>query len=205
MVELVEHETEQETAQLFISAGRRRRRWAGRAVVPLLVVTVLLAGLGAGWAVHSARADGVQPKSAGVALAPGDTPPVEPTGTGNTSHLTPALHRALAKAAAAARADGVTLKVTSGWRSAKEQQQLYDAAIDKYGSAAKARQWVLPPGESEHVQGRAVDIGPRSAAAWLETNGVQFGLCRRYVNEPWHFELLAPHRGQACPAMEPHA
>ena len=100
---------------------------------------------------------------------------------------------------------GVELHVTSGWRSRAEQQQLFEAAVATYGSAAKARRWVLPPGESEHVRGGAVDVGPPAAAAWLEQHGVRYGLCRRYANEPWHFELLAPAKGQPCPALQPHA
>ena len=104
----------------------------------------------------------------------------------------------------AADREGVVLGVTSGWRDSGKQQQLYDAAIAKYGSAAKARRWVLPPQESQHVRGGAVDVGPPTAAIWLDENGVRYGLCRRYANEPWHFELLAPHKGQPCPAMEPH-
>jgi D-alanyl-D-alanine carboxypeptidase len=197
----------------FVSTGRRRRRFAQRAIGPVLltVLAMLLVAavvLVAVWVTH-ARPAGAAPAgqpglNAGV-QAPGNLVPLEPSGTGDTSHLTPALHRALVRASAAAAADDVTIKVTSGWRSAAHQQELYDQAIAKYGSAAKARQWVLPPADSEHVQGRAVDIGPHSAATWLEQNGVKYGLCRRYENEPWHFELLAPHKGQACPAMEPHA
>jgi D-alanyl-D-alanine carboxypeptidase len=138
------------------------------------------------------------------AAAPAPTP-VAPTGVGDVRGLTPALRRAVALAVAAARADGVDLVVTSGWRSPAHQQRLYDAAVAKYGSPAAARQWVLPPGESAHVRGEAVDVGPPVAASWLQAYGVRFGLCRRYVNEPWHFERLAGAKGSACPPMEPHA
>jgi len=68
-----------------------------------------------------------------------------------------------------------------------------------------ARRWVLPPGESAHVRGGAVDVGPESGARWLEQHGVRFGLCRRYDNEPWHFERLAAAKGSTCPRREPHA
>jgi D-alanyl-D-alanine carboxypeptidase len=132
-------------------------------------------------------------------------PPQAPTGVGNVTGLTPSLRRAVARAIDAARADGVALRVTSGWRSAEHQQRLYEDAIGKYGSPAVARQWVLPPEESAHVRGEAVDVGPPAGAVWLETYGVRFGLCRRYANEPWHFERLAPAVGSACPAMEAHA
>ena len=119
--------------------------------------------------------------------------------------LTAPLARSLAKAEQAAAAAGIHLSVTSGYRTRAEQQRLFDAAVRQYGSAAVARRWVLPPAESAHVQGRAVDIGPRAGARWLEVNGVRWGLCRRYVNEWWHFERLAPAVGQKCPALEPDA
>jgi D-alanyl-D-alanine dipeptidase len=131
--------------------------------------------------------------------------PVVPNGVGDTDHLQPAMRRAVARAIAAAAADGVELRVTSGWRSRAKQQRLFDAAVAKYGTPERARQWVLPPEESEHVRGGAVDIGPESGARWLEVNGVRFGLCRRYANEPWHFERLAAAKGSACPALQAHA
>lgn len=130
---------------------------------------------------------------------------VAPEGAGDVQHLTPAVRRAVRRATAAAAADGVELRVASGWRSRARQAELYAGAVEKYGSPEAARQWVLPPGESEHVRGAAVDVGPAEGARWLEEHGVGFGLCRRYDNEPWHFERLAAAVGSACPAREPHA
>jgi D-alanyl-D-alanine carboxypeptidase len=122
-----------------------------------------------------------------------------------TGGLEPALTQAFNRARTAALAAGLDLRVNSGLRSAAEQQRLYDDAIAKYGSPAKARRWVLPPAESSHVKGLAIDVGPPAAATWLEKYGVRYGLCRRYVNEWWHFERLAPAIGQRCPALEPYA
>jgi LAS superfamily LD-carboxypeptidase LdcB len=122
-----------------------------------------------------------------------------------TGGLEPSLSRAFNEARAAALAAGLDLRVNSGLRSVAEQQRLYDEAIARYGSRAKARRWVLPPAESGHVKGLAIDVGPPAAATWLEKNGVRYGLCRRYVNEWWHFERLAPAIGQRCPALEPYA
>jgi len=119
--------------------------------------------------------------------------------------LQPALARAFTSARVAALAAGLDLRINSGFRTAATQQRLYDDAVAKYGSPAKARPWVLPPAESDHVKGLAIDVAPASGAAWLEKHGVSYGLCRRYVNEWWHFELLAPALGQRCPAMEPYA
>jgi LAS superfamily LD-carboxypeptidase LdcB len=146
------------------------------------------------------------PSGASPGASPRAMPtPEAPTGVGDVTGLTPALRRAVRLATDAAAADGVTLTVTSGWRSAEHQERLYRDAIAKYGSPSAARRWVLPPGESAHVRGEAVDVGPPQAAAWLERHGVRWGLCRRYANEPWHFERLAAAKGSQCPPMEPHA
>lgn len=173
-------------------ARRERLAWRTAAVLAL--------ALGAGPAWQAWR-----DSPTAMPLEPGDPVPVAPTGTGDVTRLQPAMQRAVMRAVTAADGQGVSLIVTSGWRSSVAQQRLYDGALAKYGDSAKARRWVLPPRESQHVTGGAVDVGPQTAATWLEDNGVRFGLCRRYANEPWHFELLAPHKGQPCPALEPHA
>lgn len=114
----------------------------------------------------------------------------------------------LAKAVAAAQVSSVLaghpFVVSSGRRSAAEQQALLDTAVATYGSRAEAERWVLPPERSQHVRGLAVDVKPVGGAAWLDREGHRWGLCRRYANETWHFELLtAP--GRPCPALEPDA
>jgi D-alanyl-D-alanine carboxypeptidase len=83
---------------------------------------------------------------------------------------------------------GIVIGLTSGARSAIEQQRLFHEAVLEYGGEAAARQWVLPPAESLHVQGRALDIRPREGARWLEIHGHRYGLYRTYANEWWHFE-----------------
>lgn len=100
----------------------------------------------------------------------------------------------------AAAADGVDLEITSGVRSEAEQQKLFDEAVAFHGTVAIARRWVLPPEESGHVQGAAVDVGPMAGQVWLDEHGEQFGLCRVYENEPWHFEATVDP-GQSCPPL----
>ncbi|WP_231991958.1 M15 family metallopeptidase [Mycobacterium sp. ACS4331] len=119
-------------------------------------------------------------------------------------HLDPALLTALQNAASAAAAEGITMTVTSGWRTPEFQQQLLDDAVATYGSYAAARQYVQTPTGSKHVLGQAVDVGGLGADEWLMANGPRFGLCRIYANESWHFELATDALGR-CPALLPSA
>lgn len=120
------------------------------------------------------------------------------------ARLDPALLRAIQGAATAAAADGITMTITSGWRSTEFQQRLLDDAVRTYGSLAAARQFVQTPAMSKHVTGDAVDVGGAGADQWLMANGSRFGLCRIYANELWHFELAADAMGN-CPALLPNA
>jgi zinc D-Ala-D-Ala carboxypeptidase len=115
--------------------------------------------------------------------------------------LDPALLGALRRAANDAAGDGVDFSVDSGWRSPEYQERLLREAIAKYGSEEKATRWVATPNTSAHVSGDAVDIGPSAAAAWLSEHGAEYGLCRIYGNEPWHYELRPDAVAHGCPAM----
>ena len=121
-----------------------------------------------------------------------------------TAGLDPILATAYTQAANTAHAQGGSLWITSGKRSVAEQRQMWRAAIAQYGSPAAARKWVLPPEESTHVTGDAIDVGPHDGAAWLQRNGYRWGLCRTFANEWWHFEV-ATIPGTACPAVWPDA
>jgi D-alanyl-D-alanine carboxypeptidase len=132
----------------------------------------------------------------------GDTPATpdrEPTVRG---HLDPDLRAAVRAARRDAAADGVTMRVTSGWRSRAHQQRLYDEAVVTYGSEQEARRFVATPDDSAHVTGDAVDIGPTNASIWLGEHGAAYGLCQVFANEIWHFEL-ATEPGGECPEMLP--
>jgi zinc D-Ala-D-Ala carboxypeptidase len=114
------------------------------------------------------------------------------------------LLNAIQDAARAATAQGVDLRITSGWRSKGFQQRLLDDAVGTYGSADIARQFVASPDVSKHVVGQAVDVAPLDADNWLIRNGAQFGLCQIYANELWHFELGVDEQGN-CPPLRPNA
>jgi hypothetical protein len=117
------------------------------------------------------------------------------------ANLDSALLGALRRAATTAADAGVEFEVDSGWRSAQYQEQLLHGAVLKYGSEAEAARWVATPSTSAHVSGDAVDIGPSVAATWLSGHGAQYGLCRIYGNEPWHFELRPEAGDHGCPPM----
>ncbi|HEY4024509.1 MAG TPA: D-alanyl-D-alanine carboxypeptidase [Pseudonocardiaceae bacterium] len=85
---------------------------------------------------------------------------------------------------------GELIGVTSGKRTERAQQRLFDAAIERYGSVRAAQHWVLPPHESAHVGGTAMDLRPYGGARWLDRHGSSFGLYRTFDNEWWHFEYL---------------
>ena len=95
---------------------------------------------------------------------------------------------------------GIEIGVNSGWRSREYQKQLFRDAVAKYGSQKEAARWVATPDASSHVSGDAVDIGPSRAAAWLSKHGAQYGLCRIYRNEPWHYELRPEAIDDGCPS-----
>jgi D-alanyl-D-alanine carboxypeptidase len=191
---------------IYVVGIPRRARERRRAVLLLVLSFAVL--MPVGLQIHRATAGhttaaSTLPGQHGDGPLTDDAEPAQPPP--EPGAINPALSRAFGKAQTAAHAAGLHLQITSGFRSPATQQRLYEEAIAKYGSTKKARHWVLPPAESAHVMGRAVDVGPRAAAAWLEKHGARYGICRRYVNEWWHFERLAPAVGQKCPALEPFA
>lgn len=139
------------------------------------------------------EADGVIPDGVAVSVFDEEIPAV--------GRLDPDLLDALRRAATDAEADGVGLRVNSGWRSPEYQQQLLDDAVVEYGSQEKAARWVATVETSAHVPGDAVDIGPVAATAWLSQHGAAHGLCQIYRNEPWHYELRPDAVDDGCPAM----
>jgi Transglycosylase SLT domain/D-alanyl-D-alanine carboxypeptidase len=82
-------------------------------------------------------------------------------------------------AVAARREAGLSLVVTSGYRSDAEQARLFAAHPNP--------KWVAPPGHSLHRYGTELDLGPPSAYGWLAANAQRFGFIKRYAWEDWHF------------------
>lgn len=136
------------------------------------------------------------------------------TGGGEKLQVSKKIAGPLAALAAAARADGLELVVSSAYRSITDQEALFDSYVSKYGEAM-AREYVSPPGSSEHHTGLAIDISDASApceqdsdkcslsmasAAWLVENGPKYGFVLRYPEgkqpitgvsyEWWHYRYV---------------
>ncbi len=93
--------------------------------------------------------------------------------------MRPDVALAFDRMAAAARADGVELLITSAFRSDAEQAALFAAHPDP--------KWVAEPGRSLHRLATELDLGPPGAYRWLAANAARFHFVQRYEWEPWHF------------------
>lgn len=90
---------------------------------------------------------------------------------------------------AAAAADGVALKLNSGFRSMAEQTALYAKYLLGIGNLA------AKPGYSNHQGGVAYDIEVDNSTSseayrWLNTHKDIYGIHRTVPSEPWHWELV---------------
>lgn len=115
----------------------------------------------------------------------------------------------------AAQKDGVSLWISSAYRSGERQEQLFEQEIKNYQKSypskeeatAFAEKSVARPGYSEHNTGLAVDLnGVREdfdrdpAFRWLEQNAQDYGFILRYPKEkqeitrikyePWHYRYV---------------
>lgn len=194
------------------SAAVRRRRIIA-IVAAALVSGAIAVGIASSFMASATGIPGVAgaADAVGAALAPpgdevdGAIDMNEPISVFDTDHpavsrLDPAVRDAIQAAAVDAQADGIELQLTSGWRSAEYQAKLLRDAIATYGSESAAREFVSTPEGSKHVTGEAVDIARVDPALWLEQYGSNYGLCRVFANESWHFELVTEPGGE-CPVM----
>ncbi|MFF5793849.1 D-alanyl-D-alanine carboxypeptidase family protein [Paeniglutamicibacter sp. NPDC012692] len=114
--------------------------------------------------------------------------------------------------AAAAKRDGVKIKLTSGYRSYGSQKQIVDQYTRLYGSAYALR-IAAKPGTSEHQTGLSLDVGNYNrkcalqdcfattpVGRWMAKNAPKYGFVLRYPKgqeavtgykyEPWHFRYV---------------
>ncbi len=108
-----------------------------------------------------------------------------PIGQGNHRLFAPAA-AAWQNVVAAARADGIDLRITDSYRPYEEQVDLANRkGLYKNGGLAAV------PGTSTHGWGMAVDADIRDPATmeWLRVNGPRFGWVETTPREPWHWEF----------------
>ncbi|KAB8314052.1 D-alanyl-D-alanine carboxypeptidase family protein [Tolypothrix campylonemoides VB511288] len=114
---------------------------------------------------------------------------------------------------AAARSAGVVLVPISGFRSIKDQEQLFfTVGAQRNQTPAQRAAVSAPPGHSEHHTGYAVDIGDGAAPAtdvnpnfektkafqWLQANAARFSFEMSFPKnnvqgvsyEPWHWRFV---------------
>ncbi|MFV0632938.1 M15 family metallopeptidase [Demequina sp.] len=85
-----------------------------------------------------------------------------------------------------ARAAGVTIGVTDGYRDYASQVALAQSKglYSQGGLAAE-------PGTSQHGWGLAVDLALDSTAqAWMRDNAGRYGFVENVAREPWHWEYV---------------
>lgn len=107
---------------------------------------------------------------------------------------------------AAAKKDGISLWIISGYRSYDTQEAIYNRYVNDNGQA-DADTYSARPGHSEHQTGLAFDInqisysfGETAAGQWVAENAAQYGFIIRYpqskqhitgyIYEPWHLRYL---------------
>jgi LAS superfamily LD-carboxypeptidase LdcB len=94
----------------------------------------------------------------------------------------------------AARAAGVRMSISSGFRTMKEQQYFWNCYQTKscnHGNLAARF------GYSNHQSGSALDL---STSTWLANNAARFGFHRTVGKEPWHYEFSGADPGGPCSA-----
>jgi LAS superfamily LD-carboxypeptidase LdcB len=122
---------------------------------------------------------------------------------------------ALNEMAAAAAADGVTLKISSAYRSEEYQASLYNGYVASYGTEI-ADTISSRPGYSDHQTGLAADFvegdgslngtnfseefEATASGQWLREHAHEYGFIMRYPKgkqeitgyayEPWHFRYI---------------
>ena len=124
--------------------------------------------------------------------------------TGMTLRSATAL--ALEEMAAVARADGVTLVVSSAYRSYDYQVQVYGRIVREMGQEAADRESARP-GHSQHQTGLVADFGPiddsfagTAAGRWVAANASRFGWSLSFPDgyeavtgyrwESWHYRYV---------------
>jgi hypothetical protein len=88
---------------------------------------------------------------------------------------------------AAADADGIALRIVSGFRTMAEQEYFYGCYVDCNCNNCNL---AARPGYSNHQSGHALDLNTsdRGVLSWLNDRGPDFGWERTVPSENWHWE-----------------
>ena len=151
-------------------------------------------------------------------LLPADyAPQVESVGASyGSGSLRPQAAAAFRAMADAARADGISLRSVSAYRSYARQESTYNRWLSQ-DSQASVDTYSARPGASEHQTGLALDINVASlkahfedtpAYAWLAEHCAEYGFILRYPQgkehitgyqfEPWHYRYVGVEVAQVC-------
>lgn len=142
-------------------------------------------------------------------LPAGYVPELEALGAGyGYGSLRPEAAQAFRAMADAARAEGVSLRSVSAYRSYAGQKVTYNNYLKKYKRSV-VDSFSARPGHSEHQTGLALDINVASskahfentpAFAWLKAHCAEYGFILRYDQgkeavtgyrfEPWHYRYV---------------
>lgn len=114
---------------------------------------------------------------------------------------------ALARMAQAARAEGITLVVSSAYRSYSYQKGVFERNVKEMGKT-EAERVSAPPGMSQHQLGTAIDFGSitdefanTAQSRWLASNAATYGFSLSfpkgmepvtgYMWESWHYRYIS--------------
>lgn len=118
-------------------------------------------------------------------------------------------YNAFIQMAKSAKKDGITLILTSGYRSYEKQKKIYDD-MKKQKGQEHADKYAARPGSSEHETGLSLDILTYNALtetfketetyAWLHEHAHEYGFIERYEEgkeyitgysaESWHYRYI---------------
>ena len=121
-----------------------------------------------------------------------------------------------------ARSEGISIIVTSSYRSYEDQVEIMERFIRDFENQGysheeakeKAEAQVNRPGYSEHQLGIGIDINSEDSSVqssdhawrWLHENAWKYGFIQRYpadkteithvINEPWHYRYVGKEAAQ---------
>jgi hypothetical protein len=89
--------------------------------------------------------------------------------------------------AKAASADGVEIRIVSGFRTMTSQEYLYACYVNCNCNSCNL---AAKPGYSNHQSGHALDLNTSAAGVldWLNAHGAAYGFKRTVPSEAWHWE-----------------